>query len=68
MMARTYTTVQGDTWDSVAYFQMGDHNHMGALIEANWPLLDIMVFPAGVELVIPDIPYQVNENLPFWRQ
>lgn len=39
-MASTYTTIQGDTWDLIAYKLYGEEKYMKNLIEANWPLLD----------------------------
>jgi len=66
-MADTYITVQGDTWDSIAYDQYGSEDYMQLLIEANWPLLDILVFSAGTEIVLPDPPEEIDEDLPYWR-
>ena len=66
-MASTYITSQGETWDSIAYEQYGSESFMQLLIEANWPLLDILVFSAGTEIVLPDPPEEVDEDLPFWR-
>lgn len=65
---RTYTTVQGDTFDSIAYDMYGDERYMRLLAEANWPRLDTLVFSAGVVLNVPDIPDVVPENAPFWRK
>ena len=67
-MAATYTTVQGDCWDLLAYRFYGDEKYMRYLIEANWPLIDVLVFSAGTEIVIPDLPEDVDEDAPFWRQ
>lgn len=66
-MADTYITVQGDTWDSIAYDLYGSEDYMQLLVEANWPLLDILVFSAGTELVVPDPPEEIDTDLPFWR-
>ena len=66
-MADTYITVQGDTWDSIAYDQYGSEEYMQLLIEANWPLLDVLVFSAGTEIVLPDPPEEIDSDLPFWR-
>ena len=32
---KTYTTVQGDMWDSIAYKQLGDTAHTDKLMNAN---------------------------------
>lgn len=66
-MASTYMTSQGDTWDLMAYDLYGDEKYMRYLIEANWPLLDILVFPSGVKVNVPDIPEDAAEYVPFWR-
>jgi phage tail protein X len=63
-----YVTIQGDTWDSLAYELYGDEKYMQLLIEANWSLLDILVFPSGVEINVPEIPDETDEDAPFWRQ
>lgn len=66
-MANTYTTVQGDTWDLIAYKLYGEEKCMRYLIEANWPLLDVLIFPSGTVLNVPDIPEEYDEDAPFWR-
>lgn len=67
---KTYTTVQGDLWDSIAYRQLGSTGHTDKLINANLQYRDIYIFPAGVTLVLPDIPEDGNKstNLPPWKQ
>lgn len=67
-MASTYTTSQGDTWDLMAYDLYGDEKYMHYLLEANWPLLDILVFSSGTRIVVPDIPEDASEDVPFWRE
>lgn len=66
-MASTYTAVQGDTWDLIAFRMYGSEKYMKYLAEANWPLLDILVFSGGEELTVPDLPEEASEDLPFWR-
>ena len=41
---KTYTTVQGDTWDLIAYKILGAEHYMQQLIEANPDLIDIFYF------------------------
>lgn len=67
-MASTYTTNQGDTWDLMAYDLYGEEKYMHYLIEANWPLLDILVFSSGTLITVPDIPEEASEDVPFWRE
>ena len=56
-MSKTYTTIQGDTWDLIAY----------KLFEANWPLLEVLVFSSGTVINVPDIPEDSDDDAPFWR-
>lgn len=66
-MSKTYTTIQGDTWDLIAYKLYGSEKYMKNLIEANWPLLEVLVFSSGTVLNVPDIPEDSDEDAPFWR-
>lgn len=67
---RTYTTVQGDLWDSIAYRQLGSTSHTDKLMNANLQYLDVYVFPAGVVLNLPEITENGVEstNLPPWKR
>ena len=64
----TYTTVQGDMWDSIAYQQMGDVNQVDRLMAANPAYLRYFVFPAGIVLTIPDVEPSTVLTLPPWKQ
>lgn len=64
---RTYTTIQGDTWDLISYNLYGDEKYMRYLIQANWDYADVLVFQAGVVLNVPDLPEEPDEDMPFWR-
>lgn len=64
-----YVTSQGDTWDSIAYDLFGSEEYMGILMDANLDLLDVLVFSAGTVIQVPEeIPEEVDEDMPFWRQ
>ena len=63
----TYTTVQGDMWDSIAYNQMGSKTYTNKLMNLNSEYLDYYVFPAGITLALPEEETPVNESLPPWR-
>lgn len=65
---RTYTTVQGDMWDSIAYKQLGDTAHTDKLMNANLRYLQYYTFPAGIVLTLPDTPERTNYTLPPWKQ
>ena len=49
-MAKTYTTVQGDMWDSIAYAQLGSTDHTDKLMNANLQYRKYYIFPAGIVL------------------
>lgn len=53
-MSKTYTTIQGDMWDSIAYTQLGSVDRVDRLMALNAQYLDIYIFPAGIELKLPD--------------
>ena len=65
---KTYTTVQGDMWDSIAYRQMGGVAYTGALMCANQAFLAYYTFPAGIVLTIPDAAEPASGSLPPWKQ
>lgn len=68
-MSKTYTTIQGDMWDSIAYSQLGDVKYTDALMMANTEHRNVYIFSAGVTLVIPDIETSITgDNLPPWKQ
>lgn len=63
----TYMTVQGDTWDLMAYKLYGDEKYMRELILSNWALLDMAVFPDGVAVNVPRLAPETTEDMPIWR-
>lgn len=67
---RTYTTVQGDTWDAIAHRELGGTEHTGALMAANRHQHGVIFFPAGVELVLPDETpaKRLDITVPPWRR
>ena len=67
-MAKTYTTVQGDMWDSIAYTQLGSVRHTDRLINANLQYREYYIFPAGIVLTLPEIPEQADNSLPPWKK
>ncbi len=67
-MSKTYTTVQGDMWDSIAYKCYGDESGINVLMAANETYVDTVVFPAGVELTVSDYEKPVTNTLPPWRR
>ncbi|MGM9598694.1 MAG: tail protein X [Faecousia sp.] len=68
-MSKTYTTVQGDMWDSIAYKTLGSVEHTNRIMSANPSLYKYFVFPAGVVVNIPDSNTGRNyDNLPPWKK
>lgn len=50
---RTYTTVNGDTWEGIAYKVYGDSYRMSELLAANPLYTGTFIFPAGIVLKVP---------------
>lgn len=67
-MNAVYKTIQGDTWDMIAKRVYGDEKRMDLLMANNFPLLEYFIFPAGVEVRVPELPQEEPENLPAWRK
>ena len=64
----TYTTKQGDMWDSIAHQQLGSSDHTDKLMQANARYLDHFTFPAGVVLLLPEIDDETSSVLPPWKK
>lgn len=65
-MASTYTTIQGDTFDLVAYRLYGDEGCMADLVRANYPVAETLVFSAGTVLAVPVVDGSDDSDLPPW--
>ncbi|MNO05181.1 Phage Tail Protein X [compost metagenome] len=63
----TYTTIQGDTWDGIAFKLYGDENLMPLLLNANQGQADTVIFAGGVVLNVPDTPEETASDLPPWK-
>lgn len=65
----TYTTVTGDTWDSIAFDYYTEEKLASLIIQANPGYEDVIVFDAGVELKIPviDEDAETPDTAPPWR-
>ncbi|MFC4102907.1 tail protein X [Paenibacillus xanthanilyticus] len=66
----TYMTKQGDTWDLIAFAQLGSEVYMTDLIRANPDHADTVVFSAGAVLTLPGIEQgaAVSAELPPWKR
>ncbi len=68
---RKYRTIQGDTWDKIAfrvYPDYGGEKLMSILLDYNPTYADYVIFPAGIILDVPTISEPVIENLPPWKR
>lgn len=62
-----YRTIQDDTFDAAAYRIWGRESMTRGLIDANPEYADVVFFPAGVDLTVPDVEAPVSaEILPGW--
>lgn len=68
MAVKTYRTVQGDMWDSIAYRLLGDCKYTDLLLNANQQYVDVYIFSAGAVLTIPEIPEEYALPLPPWKR
>ena len=62
-------TIQGDTWDILSIRAYGSAAFMDELIAANPEHSKTVIFPAGVELIVPEIDTaQTVAGLPPWKR
>lgn len=66
MMASTYTTVQGDTWDLIAYKTLGSEYLLPLLLEANQKYRKVVIFSGGIVLNIPEVDTDEATDRPEW--
>lgn len=66
-----YTTIQGDTWDLIAFKIYKNTKYTKELMHANSQYIDVVIFSNGVKLTVPQIltdETSINQdNLPPWR-
>lgn len=71
-MPKTYVTVQGDLFDTIAKKVLGDEHYAHRLIEENFEYRNVLIFPAGISLNLPEITTedstQISEELPPWKR
>ena len=68
MPLKTYTTIQGDMWDLIAFKVYGKEAYISKLLEANEDLREITVFPSGMEIICPEADAETSSILPPWRR
>lgn len=66
----TYTTTSGDMWDSISFKVFGSSDYVTQLMLCNSDYVDLYVFPAGIELKLPEIEgtEELLDILPPWRR
>lgn len=64
----TYTTIQGDMWDSVSYKVFGDVAYTDRIMNLNHKYRNIYIFPAGIILELPEAEDKAASTLPPWKQ
>lgn len=67
-MPKTYITKQGDTFDSIAYSELGNEYLFIDLLEANVQYRDVIIFDSVIEIVIPDVEVDDFDNVPEWLE
>ena len=65
---KTYRTVQGDMWDSIAYSQLGSTDYTDRLMNLNPAYRNYYSFPAGIVLTLPEPVYKINKKSPPWKK
>lgn len=63
----TYTTKSGDSFDLIAYEQLGSEKFTPQLQDANPNHLTTFIFSAGVELELPTITTQSTTRKLPWK-
>jgi len=64
----TYSTLQGDTWDGIAFKLYGAAELMPLLLNANPDHATTVIFSGGIALSVPDKPADTSGTLPPWRR
>ena len=67
-MSKTYTTIQGDMWDLIAFKVYGREVCMAELLAANETYRHTAIFPAGIKLTLPEIDLPKASTLPPWKR
>jgi phage tail protein X len=69
---RFIISTQGDWWDTLAMraygVKRGNERLMYRLIEANFWISHVSHFPAGVKVIVPDIPSVTEIPLVPWKK
>ena len=63
-----YVTLEGDTFDSIALDFYGEETQSSIIIQANLQQRKMIIFSAGIELIIPIIEESAASTLPPWKK
>jgi phage tail protein X len=67
---RIYTSIQGDWWDLIAIRvygrRRGNENLMYRLLEENYALREVAMFPAALPVIVPEIAVAAEIPLVPW--
>lgn len=63
-----YTTIAGDTFDSIALEFYGEENYSVFIMQLNPDYIQTIIFDAGIELIIPQINSEEKSTLPPWKR
>lgn len=68
---RYYISMQGDMWDMIAIRvygeKRGNEHLMYRLLEENYALRNLSIFPAGVAVVVPEVEIESTIVLVPWK-
>lgn len=63
-----YTTLSGDTYDSISLDFYNDERYSSKIIQANPKYRTVLIFSGGEELFIPIIEEEPVLTLPPWKR
>jgi phage tail protein X len=68
---RIYVSTQGDVWDVIAIkvygFKRGNESLMYRLLEENYYLRNLSIFPAGLAVIVPEAAIVTEIPLVPWK-
>ncbi|TCZ73058.1 LysM domain-containing protein [Paenibacillus albiflavus] len=63
-----YTTLAGDTFDSIALDFYNEETHASTIIQMNLQYRNVLIFQGGEKLLIPIIEKETPTSLPPWKR
>lgn len=66
--AYLYTTLAGDTFDSIALDFYNDEARSSLIIQANLNYRSVLIFRGGEQLLIPIVEQPAAATLPPWKR